>query len=256
MGAPNGSADRARRQGWQLSLLNGWRLSRDGTRAFVPMSAQRLVALVAVTGSQARAYVAGTLWPEQPEHRAHGSLRSTLWRLPGACQEVLDVEAGSIALRSEVALDVAEFVECARAVLRREPVPVEQTSQLLAEAGDLLPGWYEEWVLLERERLRQLRIHALEGLANAEAGAGNYASALEIALAAVKMEPRRESANRLVVRIHLAEGNGVEAVRHYERYRELMLDDLGVEPSEQMLSLVRPFVPGNRGRRAAFEGHG
>jgi DNA-binding SARP family transcriptional activator len=105
--------------------------------------------------------------------------------------------------------------------------------------GDLLPGWYDDWVLLERERLRQLRMHALEAVARRLGEAGRYGDALQAAYAAMRAEPLRESAHRIVIRLHLAEGNVCEARRAYEQFRVLLADELGVQPSEQMARLVR-----------------
>ena len=105
--------------------------------------------------------------------------------------------------------------------------------------GELLPGWYEDWVLLERERLRQLRMHALEVLADKLVCVGRFGEAVQAAMAAVAAEPLRESARRAVVRVHLAHGNVAEAVREYEAFRELLADELGVAPSPQLECLMR-----------------
>jgi DNA-binding SARP family transcriptional activator len=104
--------------------------------------------------------------------------------------------------------------------------------------GELLPGWYDDWVLIARERLRQLRLHALEVLADKLAHVGRYGEALQAAYAAVDTEPLRESAHRAVVRVHLAEGNTAEAVRAYQAFRDMLTDELGVAPSNQMDELL------------------
>ncbi|WP_435876791.1 AfsR/SARP family transcriptional regulator, partial [Streptomyces achromogenes] len=104
--------------------------------------------------------------------------------------------------------------------------------------GELLPGWDEEWVLLERERLRQLRLHALDALADGLTRQGSPALALEAALASIRIEPLRESAHRAVVAAHLSEGNVIEAVRHYRAYRQLLRDELGLEPSAQLARMI------------------
>jgi DNA-binding SARP family transcriptional activator len=104
--------------------------------------------------------------------------------------------------------------------------------------GGLLPGWYDEWVLVERERLCQLRMHALEAWAGKLAAARRYGEAIQAACAAMGVQPLRESAHRALVRIHLAQGNVAEAVRAYESFRALLAADLGVEPTGQMDALV------------------
>jgi DNA-binding SARP family transcriptional activator len=104
--------------------------------------------------------------------------------------------------------------------------------------GELLPSWYDDWVLLEREGLGQLRLHALEALADKLAAAARYAEAVQAAYAAVRIEPLRESAQRAVVRVHLAEGNVCEAVRAYEFFRAMLADEMGALASHEMRQLV------------------
>ncbi|MCZ6738781.1 MAG: bacterial transcriptional activator domain-containing protein [Actinobacteria bacterium] len=107
-------------------------------------------------------------------------------------------------------------------------------------SGDLLPDWYEDWVELERERLRQLRMHALENLALEMCLALRYGEALEAGYASLRCEPLRESAHRVLIQIHLAEGNMVEARRQYDSYRTMLDSELGLTPSAQMEGLIAP----------------
>jgi DNA-binding SARP family transcriptional activator len=108
----------------------------------------------------------------------------------------------------------------------------------LRPGGDLLPGWYDDWVLLERERIRQLQLHVLELATHELLRSGRYAAALDLALTALQMEQTRESAHRLVIRVHLAEGNAGEAWRQYERCRDVLARELGVAPSEQLRAML------------------
>jgi DNA-binding SARP family transcriptional activator len=112
---------------------------------------------------------------------------------------------------------------------------------------DLLPGWYDDWVIFERERIRQRLLHALEALSQRLVAAGRWADAVEAAISAVSADPLRESANRVLIEAHLAEGNLVEAHRAYERYRDTVRRELGVEPGERLATLVRTsFLPQSR----------
>jgi DNA-binding SARP family transcriptional activator len=104
--------------------------------------------------------------------------------------------------------------------------------------GELLPDWYDDWVLLERERYRQLSLHALEALADRLTGLARFGEAADAALAAIAGEPLRESGHRALIRVHLAEGNPSEALREYDRFRQ-MLDGLGLAPSPRLEELVR-----------------
>jgi DNA-binding SARP family transcriptional activator len=105
--------------------------------------------------------------------------------------------------------------------------------------GELLPGWYDDWVLFERERVRQLHLHILEAVAEALSASGRFGVALEAGLRAVQVDPLRESAHRLVMEIHLAEGNIWEALRRYEECSRLLWKELRVAPSGRMRELVQ-----------------
>jgi DNA-binding SARP family transcriptional activator len=103
---------------------------------------------------------------------------------------------------------------------------------------ELLPDWYEDWVTFERERFRLLALHALEGMAASHTDQGRYRDAVECSLAAVRLEPLRESSHRALVSAHIAQGNLAEAVRQYHRYRDLLLTELGVEPTYHMNEIL------------------
>jgi DNA-binding SARP family transcriptional activator len=186
------------------------------------------------------------LWPEQSEQHAHGSLRTVLWRLrrrSGGIPRLLGIAGESLSLHEDVAVDVDEFVVCATELLHRPERPVSEESLTLVTRRDLLPGWYDDWVQIERERLRQLRLHALETLAARWFSQGRHAEALEAALTAVQIEPLRESPHRLVIEVHLAEGNIIEALRQYRYFDNLLFRELHARPTDQLVALVRP-LPG------------
>lgn len=241
--------------GTRIALLDGFAVHAEGEAASraddLPHGVQRLVAHLGLSGRPARPAVAGQLWPDLSEEQAHGCLRTVLWRVQKALPGLLSVAAGTLSLADDVRVDVRELSAWARQVL--DP---GSDLAMIAPAdvdlrGELLPGWYDDWVLLERERLRQLRMHALEALADRLAAAGRYGEAVQAAYAAVRAEPLRESAHRAVVRVHLAEGNLVEAVRVYEVFREMLAEELGVTPSPQMTTLIPPARrPRRCGRRA------
>jgi DNA-binding SARP family transcriptional activator len=230
--------------GFQLSLLGTWRLSRCGAEARVSANRQRLIALLALTGPQNRAFVAGALWPNSSEPQAQGNLRSTLSRLQLSGLRVVESAGDILRLRSDVDVDIRQLTACAQELVHApDPLPPAPGVVLRLQCGgELLPGWYDDWVVAQRERLRQLRLHALEIASAVLSENGRYAEALEAALATVDLEPLRESAHRVVTQVHLAEGNHVEAVRQFQRYRHLLRRELGIEPSEHMLGLIRPFI--------------
>jgi DNA-binding SARP family transcriptional activator len=227
----------------RVELLDGFRLERcrGGVSTIVdglPRCAQRLVAHLGLRGRPTRAVVAGELWPDVLEDHAHGSLRSALWRVQKIVPGLVEVSGGSLGLADGVRVDVREFRKWAQRTLDPTADVDGATAPEWALAGELLPGWYDDWVLLERERLRQLRLHALEVVADKRARAGRPGEAVQAACAAVHAEPLRESAHRALIRVHLAEGNVAEAERAYRCFRDLLARELGVAPTEQMEALM------------------
>jgi DNA-binding SARP family transcriptional activator len=93
-------------------------------------------------------------------------------------------------------------------------------------------------VVVERERFRQLRLHGLESLCGRLTKSRIFAAAVEAGLAAVAAERLRESGQRVLIEAHLAEGNTVEALRQYRRFRALLRAELGLEPSPDLALLV------------------
>ncbi|MEU8261859.1 BTAD domain-containing putative transcriptional regulator [Micromonospora sp. NPDC048999] len=217
-----------------LHLLGGFRLLHNGAPVVVPRGLQRVIALIGLRPGATRSHLAGLLWPEASEERALSSLRTALWRLrQDPCCPLL-TDGDTVRLGDAVHLDVDELVEITARVRDGELPPGASN----AGRHDLLPGWYEDWALLERERLRQLRLHMLEQLAGNHLAAGRHGEALEAALEAMAAEPLRETPHRLVVRIHLAEGNAFEAVHAFYVYRDLLLRELRLEPSPAMCALL------------------
>lgn len=247
---PNGNHVRQRAPGgpqFHLRLLDGFHLDHDGQAMRVPQSARRLLAFLGVHGRTGRIEIAGTLWPEVVETKAHASLRTVLWRLHRLAPGAMVSGRETLALTPAVSVDVSSFVAAARRVLASGDAPERESAAgadgspvpPLTAMGELLPGWYEDWVLFERERLRQLHMHALEALAARLTQARRYSEAIEAALAAVRLEPLRESATRALISAYLAENNVVEAVRRFESFRNELTNELGALPTPDLERLVR-----------------
>ena len=198
-----------------VHLFGGPYVIVDGYRRSVPEGSKRLLAFVALRHWPVeRRYVAGTLWPVRDVGRAAGNLRSALWRLRGAGIDVLCCDKWSLSLVAGVRVDTRDLGAWADRVIVGRPRPEDLARiHLDTDALDLLPGWYDDWTILERERLRQRLLHALESLSALLSGLGRHADAVESALAAVSAEPLRESAQRALIKAYLAERNWYEARR-------------------------------------------
>jgi DNA-binding SARP family transcriptional activator len=184
-----------------------------------------------------RLYAAGVLWLDSSEKRASANLRSSLWRLHRLGLHLVKVSSTHLWLAPEVAVDYRESIALARRLLR-QGIQEELSHLEILLSSDLLPDWYDEWLIPKREQLRHLRLHALECVCESLIATGRSDQAVEFGLLAVEGEPLRESAHRVLIEAHLAEGNRGEALRQYRRYRRLLRDGLGVEPSPTVRDLV------------------
>jgi DNA-binding SARP family transcriptional activator len=217
-----------------LSLLNGFELRRDRAPVHVPFPAQRLIAFLALHHRPLhRRVVASALWVDSDEQQAAARLRSTLWRLPAPDGlPLVDSSAGRLSLAAGIDVDIRVAEDDDRVAELGVP-------QL---CGEVLSDWGDDWVTVERERFRQLRLHRLEQLSERAQHQGRYTVAMEAALAAVAIEPLRESAHRRLMLVHLAEHNPSEALRQYERVRCLLRDELGLSPTAATRAVVANYL--------------
>jgi DNA-binding SARP family transcriptional activator len=225
-----------------LSLLGGFRLEEAGAPLTLPEGSQRLLAFLALQGrSMQRSTVAGTLWPIADEAHAASSLRSALARLRDAARTAVAATPRDLAVSEQVAVDLWDVRALAghlTAAPGSSPSPALGREAIPALSTELLPDWYDEWALVEGEDWRQLRLHALEALSDRLMAQGDFGDAVTAALAAVRVEPLRESPRAVLIRVHIAEGNPTEALREFVRYAELLMLELGVEPTARLRTLV------------------
>jgi DNA-binding SARP family transcriptional activator len=224
-----------------VALLGGFGLFWGHALLNVPRASQRLVAFLALHGGMVRrTAVAGSLWPDASERHAHCNLRQALARLPRTARKALAASRLELGLAEGVTVDIRRTRALARRLL--DPAVTPEQSELGAAVGvlsaELLPDWYDDWVLLEAEEWRQLRLHALEALAGRLAAAGRCGEAAGAAGAAVRADPLRESARASLIQVHLAEGNQSEAMREFARYQALLRVDLGLEPTLRLRHLI------------------
>jgi len=223
----------------RLALLDAFELVCDGRRVALPLSAQRLIAFLALRRRPVqRPHAAGSLWANASERRACASLRSALWRLRHADYSLVEADGQRLCLSTSVRVDLHEAEAQAKRVLESAGES-SIALDLAALRGELLPDWYDDWVLMEREYFRQLRLRALEVACDRFTRAGRLDEALSTGLAALECEPLRESAHRALIRVHLAQGNFAEAIRQFGLCRSLLRARVGVEPSDLMLELMR-----------------
>lgn len=232
---------------WSVGLLGGFRVQSGEEAVDLPRDSQRLVAFLALQdGRVPRGYVAGSLWLDGSQERANGNLRSALWRLRRRTTDLIDADTQTLALPANVDNDVTVLVDTARRVTTPGFECSETDLDPTRFTQELLPGWYEEWTIVHRERLRQRSLHALEVLAERLTTRHEYSAAVQAALAAIELDPLRESPRRCLIRTHIAEGNYSEALIHYRQYRDLLGAELGIGPSPQLEEIVSEVTPSPR----------
>lgn len=227
-----------------VRLLGRWQLVVDGADVELGHREERLTALLGLAGRSSRPHIAGILWPESTDARALASLRSAILQTQKRCPTLLRADRLSIGLDAAVEVDVDRV---------RRAAAEDDAEALLGElAGEeLLPGWYDDWVLPERERLEQVRVKAFERIARHALEAGDLTLTVDAARAASDLDPLLEWAGELAVRAHLGRGDRGSAVREFERYRDALSVELGAPPSRAVLELIEPVLAAPGEPRAA-----
>ena len=226
----------------RVSVLGSFTLAADGVSLPLGVDARRLVAYLAVhPRPQQRPALAADLWPGVPAATALRMLTEAVDSLdvPGLlAEDPHDAADAPLALAAKVEVDLAE----AMALIRALPeIPASDEPDITPLTCDILPGWSAAWIAVERERFRQLRLHALEDRSLRLSTQGRAEEAVELARIAVRTAPSRESARRALVEALLAEGDVAAAIAEYDEYQELLRSSLG--PASSGLDGLLPPTP-------------
>ncbi len=220
---------------YTLRLLGGFQLFLGDHEVRVPDSTQKIIAFLAFqTASVRRGFVAGTLWTDHSDERASANLRTALWRLPRELTGLIVGDRTTLLLSATTSIDYRNALRIALSAL------VGQNEQFVAPGSEfealdntLLPGWYDDWVVAERDRLQQIRLHVLEVLARNALNQGHFDDAIHLAQTIVRSEPLRESGHILLARGYMASGNRATAVRQIQRLDALLFSELGISASPE-----------------------
>ena len=202
--------------------------------------AQSLFAyLILNAGSpQRREKVAGMLWPDSPEQTARENLRHALWRLRKALQSVssarfLQADDISISFKEspDCWLDTAELEKLSKDASADELIAVLSSYQ-----AELLPGFYDEWVVLQREHLSSVFENNMARLLELLQHQNRWLDVLDWAERWIKLGQKPEPAYQALMSAHAAKGDMSKVATTYERCVR-SLKEFGVEPSEQTRAL-------------------
>jgi tetratricopeptide (TPR) repeat protein len=232
-------------EGQRITVLGTFTASTDGALVPLGVDAGRAVAYLALhRRPQRRADLAADLYPGAPGVTA---LRLLDEALPAPLHAGLlrdDPATGTLALHPAVEVDLDEAMALVRALTggaaRPDTVPADLTTATALLTADLLPGDDAPWLVVERERFRQIRLNAIEELSGALSAAGRHDDAVALAQEAVRTSPSRESARRALIEAHLAQGDLAEAVAQYDEYQELLRSSVGAYSGSGLDGLLPP----------------
>ena len=195
--------------------------------------------------SHRREKLAGMLWPDSLEATARDNLRHALWRVrkalaTGSSTGFLQADDLTIRFKDspDYRLDVAELEKVSEQASADELIAVLSQYQ-----GDLLPGFYEEWVVLEREHLRSIFEHHMARLMSLLQDEKRWLDILDWGERWIKLGQKPEPAYRALMRAHAVKGDMSKVAALYERCVN-SLRELSIEPSEQTKMLYERLKMG------------
>lgn len=197
-------------------------------------------------------------WGHYSQSRARSCLSTTLWRLRRLLEPegvprgtyLLTTATGEVGFNweSDHWLDVAIFEETIRQFLKK-PVQALETVEaqsleatLGLHAGELLEGFYDEWALRKRERLRQLYLKGLTHLMRYYHHHGAYEQSLAYGHQILNHDPLRENIHRQIMRLHWEHGHLALAIRQYQTCCQMLAAELNIAPMEETQALYAQIV--------------
>ncbi len=241
----------------QVRLLGRFSAQRDG-QDLPGLRAKKLQELFCYlllqrNHAHPRETLAGQLWGGVPTAESKKHLRQALWQLNAALDLPNEVDVGSILLvesesvqinpQADLWLDVADME---RSFSRTRDVPGRKLDplqvQILSEAvdlyrGDLLEGWYQDWCLSERDRIRSMYLVMLDKLMCACEERGEYERGLLLGAQILRNDPARERTHRMMMHLYWLLGDRTSALRQYDRCVASLRQDLAVRPASSTIGL-------------------
>lgn len=229
----------------EVRLLGQCSLTIDERPLSMPSRPARLLLayLVLNPGTRhSRDHLASLLWPDSTSENARSNLRHTLWRLRSILEEAGCDEQGLIVDDETIMFDTACLYWLDVAVLEQ---PVDRTTdvkrlaaQLDVYEGELLPGYYDSWVVLERERIEAVVDLRMQALLARLSAAQEWRAVIAWAERWIALGEFPEPAYRYLMQAHLETGNVGRAAAAFDRCRVAMAQEMGAEPSPQTLALA------------------
>jgi DNA-binding SARP family transcriptional activator len=237
-----------------LSFFGNIRVFHNQHQPDMTHSTQALLAYLVLQRHRKhpRKLLAGLLWGDSSEEHAQAALRTTLWRL----RQVLEPEGTprgtyltgktrdvGFNRASKYWLDVEIFENQITAILNCPISAMYEDDALLLEetlalyTADLLEGFYEDWVISERERLQHLYLNGLQHLMRYYAQNGQPDKSLECGRRILQHDPLQETVHCDMMRLYAASGQRALAIRQYEMCRTSLTGELNIQPMSETQAL-------------------
>lgn len=232
----------------EIRLLGNFDVRIGGEAIDIPSRpAQSLLAYLALSPGvgHRREKLAGLLWPEATESNARSNLRHALWRLRRAVgAECILADNLSVAFNQDLPfwLDAAELQHESP----QEIDPDKMIRILSVYGGELLPGFYDDWAMLERERLRMLFERKVQVLLNKLIESSRWGDTLEWAERWIALGATPEPAYRALMLAYGGLGDVSGVAASYNRCCAALRDGLGVEISEESQAVYEYLSGGGR----------
>jgi DNA-binding SARP family transcriptional activator/Tfp pilus assembly protein PilF len=198
-----------------------------------------------------RDLLAGTFWPDLPDATARRRLTQALWQIRHALEPhpILATEGDTVQLDPHLPLwlDVEEFIKSGAQCIEGGPEAIA-CGELCIEQyrGEFLAGYYDDWIVLERERLQEIFLETLGRLVEAHKSRGEYERALVCARRLALEDPWREEAHREAMRLYHLLGQDAEALMQFELCRQVLAEELDAEPSPETVALAGEIASQSR----------
>ena len=252
--------------GLRISLFGEFQITHNGWSNSTKITKMVKKLLVYLLLNRDRVYprsvLAGIFWGDQCEEKARSCLRTTLCRLrkvlepPGIPKGtyLVTTSLGAVGFnrQSSYWLDLAVFEETVNWVLKKpiqrwEDHDVQQLENCQdLYTGDLFEGFYENWAIRERERVRSLYIKSLVHLMQYKNSINAYDDGLVCAHRILDCDPLREKIHRAMMQLYLANGQPALAIRQYNICCQILDKELGIPPMDATQALHDQIVQGNK----------
>ena len=237
----------------RIFLLGGFALfEAESPLPSIPGAAARSLFAYLLTYRErphTRDLLAGTFWPDLPDAAARRRLSQALWRIRKALAPLDPLRTEGNTVQIDPGLPLWLDIEELEKLRNWDPAKLvdwelesgagsQSTNLPISQLGEFLAGYYDDWVIVERERLREMYLEVLARLVEGFKARGNYERALTYARRLAEADPWREGAHREAMRLLHLLGRDAEALAQFETCRRVLAEELDVEPSPETVALA------------------